>query len=123
MRIILAVVFASLATIAAQAAPTDTPFWTPDQATILRVEKMVSMPPRTEPLQSYSRYYAGITVKGRSVIHGRMVTRRVVDKPADIYIVPENQFPGVRDGGCSVINFFYDLAEDSLTSLECNGDA
>ncbi len=123
MRLLLALALA-LMSVAAKADPSDTPFWTPDLATILRVEKMVTMPARAQqPLSSYARYYAGITVKSRSVIHGRLVARTIVDKPADIFIVLEDQFPGVRDGGCSVINFFYDVAEDSLTSLECNGDA
>ena len=84
---------------------------------------MVTMPAHTAPLHSYSRYYAGITVNGRSIIHGRMVARTMGDKPSGIYIVPETQFPAVHDGGCSVINFFYDVAEDSLISLQCNGEA
>jgi len=53
----------------------------------------------------------------------RMVARTMGDKPSGIYIVPETQFPAVHDGGCSVINFFYDVAEDSLISLQCNGEA
>ncbi len=123
MRVFLIALFALIATIA-QAGPKDAPFWTPDRTTVTKIEQSLVMPKGAQkPLEAYGRYYAGITQDGRRAIHGVFVLPQISDKSPGIYIVAERELPGVDDGGCGVIELFYDMAEDSLTSLQCNGNA
>jgi len=131
MRIAFASALCLIATIAC-AEQGDAPFWTPSQADVAHVEaivqlpdempvlhlgKSVRMPPKE--IKSYSRFYAGITVKGRRTIHG-IYLHHAGDQPPGIYIVGEKQIPAIADGGCNVIEFFYDVTADKMTSILCN---
>ena len=107
--------------------------WTPDAASIQRLEASIhpgdypkwgyaGSPPN---LAGYSRYYAGYKRDGHRMLAGEFVELTIEgEKPAGIHIVatPKN-FPVIYDGGCSVINVLYDVDAARLVSLTCNGRA
>ncbi len=128
----LALVLSAILLSTAACSDGDTAVWTPSEAAVLHVEAIVQLPDelpvlhlgrsvRIPPdnLQSYSRSYAGITVKGRRTIHG-IYLHNISRSAGGIHIVGEKEIPHVNDGGCNVIELFYDVSADKITSILCN---
>ena len=109
----------------AQADPGDTPFWMPDMASVTKIEQTVIMPKGVQkPLEAYGRYYAGITKNGRRMIRGEFVMPQMNDKFPRIYLTQnEDDLPAIEDGGCGVINLYYDIEMQKITAIACNGEA
>lgn len=93
--------------------------WTPTPALIAEVEAHLVLPDGAGPLDQYGRYYYGDVKHGRRVLVGEFVQ---VSDPG-VHIVAPTQAPRILDGGCSVINLVYDMAEKKVTPLFCNGSA
>lgn len=132
----------------AAADESDLPHWKPGKTTIAKLDFAFrnaglwkGSPPDTG---KYSRYYAGVTIKGRRMVRAEfampvyvnVVCRRTsagdalecdqahVGSPKPrVYFVPEDKFPSLFDGGCSVVNMLYDVDADRLVSIACNGVA
>jgi hypothetical protein len=109
-----------------------TPGWTPDAATISKLESNIKTgdipklgnghrPIVTE----YARYYAPYMAGDHRMIRGELV--RPMDskmKPVGVYVVDsEKDFPVISDGGCSIVNLVYDVETTHIISLKCNGYA
>jgi hypothetical protein len=62
-------------------------------------------------------------MKGRRIVIGEFVANWG-GPPAGVYVVTsEDRFPGIKDGGCSVVHVIYDVDDARITSLKCQGYA
>ena len=110
--------------------------WTPDAATISKLEsgikpgdipKWAASPEypsgRYPVVADYARYYFGYTADGHRMIRGEWVTPWGSKmKPVGIYVVgSQKDFPVIFDGGCSVVNLVYAVESKRIVSLKCNG--
>lgn len=123
-----------LAAMACRAASADDlPHWKPGKRTLSRIDFAFlnaglwhGSPPGLEKL---SRYYAGITIKGRRMVRAEFTAFTGVDvvndqahyDPPEVRVVPEDHFPVIFDGGCGVVNMLFDVAADRLVWIQCNG--
>ena len=82
------------------------------------IEKSISLPNGSSPLNKYARYYTKETRDGRLVIHGQFVAG--MERPGR-YFQTERRF--VSDGGCSVIGVYLDVLTRRLSEPQCNGEA
>jgi hypothetical protein len=138
--LILSLIFAANVACAA-------PNWTPDAATISRLESSIKPGdiPRSGPstqypsghsplIAEYARYYAGYTAEGHHMIRGELVMPAALGnvviltgsktKPVGIYVVgSEKDFPDILDGGCAVVHVIYAVETAHVVSLKCNGYA
>jgi|HubBroStandDraft_5_1064220.scaffolds.fasta_scaffold42369_3 hypothetical protein len=137
IRIALISVLAAFAASAARTQGDDFPYWKPGQKTLAKLDFAFrnagfwdGSPPAIE---KYSRYYAGITIKGRRMVRAEFTNFpdvEIVDGKVEyhvdknpVHVVPEDQFPGIFDGGCSVVNMLYDVEAERMVSISCNGVA
>lgn len=107
--------------------------WTPDAATIHKVESDIQTSDIPLPYSSghrpviaqYARYYSAYRANGHRMITGELVLPSGTKmKPAGIYmVVSKVQFPTIFDGGCAVMNVVYDVDAGHVVSLKCNGFA
>jgi hypothetical protein len=121
--------------------------WTPDLATINRLESSIKPGdiPRSGPstqypsghsplIAEYARYYAGYMAKGHRMIRGELVIPAAPGdivvltgskmKPVGIYVVgSEKDLPDILDGGCAVVHVIYAVEPAHIVSLKCNGYA
>lgn len=74
--------------------------------------------PEGAKLSDYSRYYSGQFSHGRRQLVGVFVKGGM--KPG-YYIVAPEKSPKIFDGGCSVINFTFDMKTRKTISIFCNG--
>jgi hypothetical protein len=102
--------------------------WIPDAATVALVESYAKthMPVRdssdkAKPLASYARYYTGMTLKGRKIVFGEYVA--FSGHSVGVHIVPWDKMPGISDGGCGVVDLWYDVALARMVQIECHGVA
>jgi hypothetical protein len=106
--------------------------WTPDAATISKLESNIK--PGDIPkfsnghrpiVTEYARYYAPYTAGNHRMIRGELVRPMASNmKPAGIYVVgSEKDFPLIFDGGCSIVIVVYDVETARVVSLKCNGYA
>ncbi len=107
-----------------------TPSWTPDRATIDKLEAsprlndLLKFSNGRQPIVAeYERYYYPYLVDGHRMIRGEFVVPFGSKmKPAGVYIVSsEKEFPIIFDGGCGIVNLVYDVEKAQLVSLACNG--
>ena|SRR5271168_2896432 len=109
-----------------------TPGWTPDAATISKLESNIKpgdipkfsdghLPIVTE----YDRYYAPYMAADHRMIRGELVIPIGSKmKPAGVYVVDsEKDFPHISDGGCAIVHVVYDVETARVVSLKCNGYA
>ena len=94
--------------------------------TMDQIEQRVQLPADALNLDKYARYYAS---DGNRVI-GTYVT--LVDPQNQYYDLPTGKrrwlqdhrnLPAISDGGCSVVNVFYDPAIERVERVFCNGVA
>jgi hypothetical protein len=107
--------------------------WTPDVATISKVESSIKpsdipqqyLPGHRPVIAEYARYYVGYTANNHRMIRGELIMpfgSRM--KPAGTYVVgSEKDFPMIFDGGCAVMHVVYDVEAGHIVSLRCNGVA
>lgn len=89
------------------------------RADVCRIESEIKELPGGKGLDRYSRYYAGRLENGRYVVTGVFLA----DSDGAVEVVPYKELPLVFDGGCDVITFKYDLQEQAVVSMHCDGDA
>ncbi len=101
--------------------------WTPSAADIAKLEagiKLTTLPgwdASLPPLNGYARYYAFPSMTDGSLILGELVALEPTYKPGVHIVESELDFPGIYDGGCSVINLVYSRTEQKILSIKCNG--
>ena len=103
-------------------------YWVPDLKTVERVEQTIrQMPPRTKgawvatSIDSYGRYYTGITLNGHKVIYGVFLSMDVTRYPPGVHIVRVEGQPHMSGGGCSQLNVWYDVGEERVVEFHCYG--
>jgi hypothetical protein len=103
-------------------------YWLPDQKTVEHIEEAIRhMAPPAQggematSLDTYGRYYAGITVKGHKVVYGVFLSMDPAAYPRGIHIVPFEGQPRMSGGGCSQLNVWFDVAEQRVTEFHCYG--
>ena len=112
----------------AATAATPTPFWTPSQTQVARLETLVKPKGLTRKIRAlgeYDRAYAGTTVSGRKIVEGRWALHGwtgAIPAP-NPKIVSFDALPDILDGGCGVVTVMYDVATDKIVLLQCNGVA
>lgn len=96
--------------------------WSPSVEMISSIETRVVMPKSAASLSRYSRYYSGVTLDGRRVVIGVFVLDPLTS-PA-VRIVPQDQLPSWRDGGCSVVKIVVpEAAVAASVRASCGGEA
>lgn len=91
--------------------------WKPTTEQVKEIEAKITMPEGTV-LSDYSRYYSGQFDHGRRRLVGVFVKG---DMKPGAYIVAPEKSPKIFDGGCSVINFTFDMEARKTVSIFCNG--
>ena len=106
--------------------------WVPDAAIVSRIEHYAKshMPIRNEsdktgPIGSYARYYTGITLHGRKTVYGEYISRELNESgyPVGVHIVAWNKMPVISDGGCYLIDLWFDVSSGRVTAFVCHGIA
>jgi hypothetical protein len=143
MKIALACALIAFASSAAVAGDSEPSHWNPDKTAIAKLDfafrnasEWHGSPPDIEP---YNRFYAGVTIKGRRMIRAefarlsdpidcrggdkdKKIPPVCLAKPrkGGIHIVPEDQFPSVKGGGCAFVDMLYDVDAERMVELMCN---
>ena len=99
--------------------------WMPNLAEVARVEGTLNMPEGSLSLKRYIRYYAGTVLKGHRVLLGHFELGPTANgADGEIRLVKSKKdLPVVFDGGCAIISFRYDMTEQRVLNLSCNGVA
>ena len=111
---------AAASTALAQAAE---PQWEPDEATVKSIETTLTLPSKHPwtpgPLDSYARYYTGMTLNGRKVIYGNLLRGRMSQEKPGVYLrSPPGRGTG---GGCDQIQLWYDVNARRMLQIHCYG--
>lgn len=94
------------------------------RATMSHIEQKVNLPADAHQLNKYARYYA---TDGDRVL-GMYIT--YVDPKNEYSNLPVGQqrwikdsrnLPGINDGGCSVVNIWYNPSTKNVEKVFCNG--
>ena len=111
-----------------QAYPQSESYWIPDSKTVDRVELAIRQlpPPRTNDwvatsIDSYGRYYTGVTLNGHKLVYGVFLSMDPTRYPPGIHIVPHGNQPHMSGGLCTQLNVWYDVAEERVTEFHCYG--
>ena len=117
-----------LTTAAAQCLAADTS-WTPDSATIQKLEVAAAKAdwgPQSHhqpaaSIDTYARFYAGTIEGGHHIVRGVFTSRSL--RPAKgVHIVSTmGQLPMIMDGGCNVVDVNYDADSDQIIYIRCHG--
>ena len=92
------------------------------QAIMDRIERDIRLPEGALPLASYARYYAW-QQRGDGVRKVIGVYVRLEGHAPGRYWVGEDGFPLIMDGGCSLIGLSYNVGEQRIEHVTCNGEA
>lgn len=91
----------------------------PSQDEIQALEREISMPAGARPVSTYDRYYAAVSQDGRRVIHGIYF-----GNGGKTTIEASGRLPlSMLDGGCGVVNVYYDVESHKFIRVFCNGVA
>ena len=110
----------------------DVGHWIPDSTTVASIERYskTHMPVRNEsdkagPIGSYARYYTGITLNGRKTVFGEYVSAELREAayPVGVHIVSWDKMPGITDGGCYLIDLWFDVRSGRVIAITCHGIA
>jgi hypothetical protein len=80
---------------------------------------------RAGPIDSYARYYTGVTLRGRKTVFGEYVSK-ALNEPAyavGVHIVSWDKVPGITDGGCALIDLWFDIQSSRVIAIACYGVA
>lgn len=92
--------------------------WAPTVQQVKDAEVHLVMPEGSKPLSTYARYYYGQTMQGRRLLIGEFV---LGDEQPGIRVVKPDKAPKILDGGCSVVNLKYDIRQEKVVAIFCNG--
>jgi hypothetical protein len=106
--------------------------WLPSAAQVATVEAAVKMPPGAKPLSDYTRYYTGIVAAdgrmpgnvpaGHKLIWGKYdLPFRYEPYRPGIHVVARSDMPLIMDGGCMIVNVYYDVDAGHIVYTKCNG--
>lgn len=114
-------IFAALVCGTTSAIAADASHWIPNRQLISEIEAAIRFPSGAEQnLLRYTRYYVGEVIGRRQVIEGQFVLEK---RPEGVKVVKsENELSGIVDGGCMVVNIFYDASSGRIVSTFCNGN-
>jgi hypothetical protein len=90
------------------------------RSTVLRLERLISLPEGAYELKSYDRFYALRMNNGRRRIVGIFVHRE--HGTGQSHIVRESDLPMWRDGGCSVLELEADFTTAHVNLIACHGE-
>lgn len=118
--LMVAMCVAMASTARAQAAG---PPWEPDEATVKSIEATLTLPSKAPwkpgPLDSYARYYRGMTRNGRKIIYGDLLRGHMAEDKPGIYLRdPPHVSTG---GGCDQIQLWYDVDAHHILQIQCYG--
>lgn len=100
------------------------PYWTPDKATIEKLEGRVEMPvffgQRSYSKDQYNRFYAGVTINGKRVVRGKWIVppNREDFIPTGTHIIDIEDMPSLPGGGCANVSVMYTV-DLNLASASC----
>jgi hypothetical protein len=98
--------------------------WTLDRNLVERIEAHITLPPTAGSLSNFNRYYAKKKSSSKKLLIGLYLNKTFNPHSGeDINIVDESKLPHVLDGGCGVIYMQYDIDNDRLIDIKCNGNA
>jgi hypothetical protein len=104
--------------------------WLPSREQIAFIEKKIHLPHEAPgPLSKYERYYTGITEDHKRLVYAELVFVDLLGANAaaagegHAHIVTQDQIPAVKDGGCGVVIFYFDLGRTTTPSMYCNANA
>ena len=112
------VIFVLAATVLSSIGTASEPCLLPSEKNILRIERKVIMPVGSSPLKKYTRFYSVRSEKASNYVIGVFV---LDGHDAGVKIVAPEDMPLILDGGCSNIDLVYNLREDRVVSISCNG--
>lgn len=72
-------------------------------------------------LDTYGRYYTGVTTDGRKVIFGVFLSMDANRYPRGVHIVPFDRQPHMTGGLCAQLTVWYDVAEQRVRQFICYG--
>lgn len=117
-----------LMTLSTQAISQSDRYWLPDSETVARLDQTIrTMPlPRlgnwvATSIDSYGRYYTGMTLNGHKVLIGVFFSMDSALYPPGIHIVPIEKQPHVAGGLCSQLRVWFDVSENRVTAFQCYG--
>jgi hypothetical protein len=97
------------------------------QAAVMnQIEKAVVLPSGAKPIENYARYYAAGSANKVMVVY---VIPPDEPQPYELrkgqrtWLTDYRLLPSINDGGCSVIEFSFDLQSSRVEHLLCNGEA
>src|ERR1043166_187428 len=97
-----------------------------DARTVRELEKRLTLP-GGKPLSGYVRYYTRMgdynTPTPGDGIRGVLLCKGIQEKSPGAYIVPNSQMPIIMDGGCCVIELYFDFQKQDFSRLRCHGIA
>ena len=93
--------------------------WSPSLASIEKLESDLRLPRGAGPLNDYTRYYSSDPRRGRHAVTGVLVA----GGDRAIHIISYSDLPKILDGGCGVIDLFYDMDDAKSLEISCNGNA
>ena len=92
------------------------------QAIMDRIERDVRLPEGAGPLSGYTRYYAW-QERGDGVRKVIGVYLGVGERQPGRHWVAETSLPLIMDGGCGLVTLSYNVAEQRIEHISCNGEA
>lgn len=90
-----------------------------DLQVIASVEAELVLPPGSQKLQNYTRYYQIFGRDTHSKIRGLYVSDGTLGR---VHIVRESEMPKILDGGCGVIDVVF-TRSGKIISVQCHGKA
>jgi hypothetical protein len=87
------------------------------RAMISGIERNIVLPEESNRLGDYSRYYAQTYVSGKPYLVGVFL----LDGAGEVRVVSESDLPVVLDGGCDVVHVEYDVTEERMVTICCQG--
>ena len=72
-------------------------------------------------IDSYGRYYTGVTLNGHKVIFGVFLSMDPARYPPGVHVVSGEKQPLITGGLCSQLRVWYDVSERHITQFNCYG--
>ena len=92
------------------------------QAIMDRIEREARLPEGAGPLSSYARHYAW-QERGDGFRKVIGVYLGVGERTPGRHWVAETALPLIMDGGCGLVTLVYNVAEQRIEHIACNGEA
>jgi hypothetical protein len=106
----------------------DSDNWLPDSDTVARIEKQIEQMPlpsrnrwQATALNTYGRYYTGLTQGGHKIVRGVFASYDPRRYPLGVHIVMASELPSLVGGGCTRLDLWYDVEAGKVTEFRCYG--